>query len=50
MQPLPEAEWGLLLEQAGLGEIVVRTRAIETRAKASGMIQHYGYLCRLGIS
>ncbi|UCC53951.1 MAG: methyltransferase domain-containing protein [Anaerolineaceae bacterium] len=42
VNPLTEAGWKELLEEAGLTEIVVRTQAIDTQSEARGILQRYG--------
>lgn len=44
VEPLTPEAWVALLENAGLTDLVAKTREIETRDEASGMIRRYG--CR----
>jgi arsenite methyltransferase len=43
VKPLTREEWVGLLENAGLGELVVRTYGIDTRNEARGIVRRYGW-------
>lgn len=49
VKPLTPDEWKGLLEAAGLGEIVVRLRPIQTSDEARGLVERYGRGGMLGV-
>jgi arsenite methyltransferase len=49
VEPLTSAEWGRLLESAGLGEVTVSVRSVDVREETKGILQRYGCAGMLGI-
>jgi hypothetical protein len=49
VKPLTSEEWVGLLEGAGLGEIVVRTRPVNPKNEVRGLLQRYGCRGMLGV-
>ena len=49
VKPLTREEWTGLLQAAGLDEIVVRTREVNVRNEARGILQRYGCLGMVGV-
>ena len=49
VKPLTAAEWTGLLEGAGLSEIVVRSRPVDVRDEARGLLGRYGCAGMLGV-
>ena len=49
VKPLTSGEWTGLLEGAGMSEIVVRTRQVDVRNEARGILGRYGCAGMLGV-
>lgn len=49
VKPLTSGEWRGLLETAGLADIVVDTRAIDTRREARAIFRRYGWRGTMGV-
>jgi len=49
VSPLTAEEWRSLLEHAGLKDLVVRTREVDVRDEARGILQRYGCLGIVGV-